>query len=518
MRKITLLFALMVAMVTTAVAQDEIVVTKATRNPAKSALDPSTEYYLQGVRLDFDEEVVKADVEEFGKIVDADGNQVAVLNNCLGANGAFKFATPCTDDKVEVAGTYKVIVYSGVILSVDGEAEYKGGEFEFTVEQHPVVVSPSAEDGLCYNEEFEQESEFREFVISVKYAAEVILDTEKKIVLKHIIKEGWQTVGEEEAAEAEITIVDVDAVEKQIKITFPEQEYAEGSYTFDVPEALFTVDGEANAAYASNTFTYKKPVLTITRDFDSWEAYLDSEYYMPTAAIITIANAEAVEVDETKVATIAIGEDVYNATIGHYQDEFTGDYFIELTFDALCVEGFEFVKGDYTFTFPAGLYTVNGVANEEAVKAYTYGDPKAVAEFSVVAITPAVGQVDSIACIDIEFSNGAKPGILVVTKGEGDELVKYNFITITGEQGFVAVDSDYKVAAITEPGTYTLDLTELDGLTGEKVFTWTIGNTAVETVDAEAENAVIYDHTGRRIEKITKAGIYIINGVTKVVK
>jgi hypothetical protein len=40
----------------------------------------------------------------------------------------------------------------------------------------------------------------------------------------------------------------------------------------------------------------------------------------------------------------------------------------------------------------------------------------------------------------------------------------------------------------------------------------------IDSVDADAENAVIYDLTGRKIEKITKAGIYVINGVKKVVK
>ena len=42
--------------------------------------------------------------------------------------------------------------------------------------------------------------------------------------------------------------------------------------------------------------------------------------------------------------------------------------------------------------------------------------------------------------------------------------------------------------------------------------------TAIDSVNAQAESAEIYDLTGRRVEKITKAGIYVINGVKKVVK
>ena len=42
--------------------------------------------------------------------------------------------------------------------------------------------------------------------------------------------------------------------------------------------------------------------------------------------------------------------------------------------------------------------------------------------------------------------------------------------------------------------------------------------TSVEAVNAEVENNVIYDLTGRRIEKITNAGIYIVNGNKVLVK
>ena len=44
------------------------------------------------------------------------------------------------------------------------------------------------------------------------------------------------------------------------------------------------------------------------------------------------------------------------------------------------------------------------------------------------------------------------------------------------------------------------------------------GETAIESVAAETNDSTIYDLTGRRIEKITKAGIYIINGTKKIVK
>ena len=42
--------------------------------------------------------------------------------------------------------------------------------------------------------------------------------------------------------------------------------------------------------------------------------------------------------------------------------------------------------------------------------------------------------------------------------------------------------------------------------------------TAIENVETEVENNVIYDLTGRRVEKITNAGIYIVNGCKVLVK
>ena len=481
-------------------------VVSADRNPLETAWEGK--YKLQGVKLNFNEVVKRYNTAsydgDYGYILDAEGNEVAKLDKCMGGNGTMNtFATPYSSTGVAVAGTYKVVVKSGVIFSADGTKEYKGGEFEFTVAQHDPVVTPSAEDGLCYNESFTKVDDFREFTITVQYATEVVINAEKKVELKYIKKEGYQTVGEEVVAEATVTLADVDATTKEIKITFPEQEYAEGSYSFDIPAALFTVNGVANEVYVSNTFTYKKPQLKITRDFDSWESYLDSKWYMPTAAMITIANAETVEIDETKVATIAVGESVYNSTLSYYYDDWSNAYYIELIFEDFLAEGFEFVKGDYTFTLPAGFYTVNGIANEEAVKTYTYGDP-IVEEFSVTEILPAPGSVlESLDAISITFSNGAQPEILPITCGEKT----YYFIYQYGL--YVAVDlMSYEPIVITEPGTYTLDLSELEGLTGEKVFSWTIAE-AVEPeptpgeVDYTPTNTGAKTRTGRNITSVS---------------
>ena len=80
--------------------------------------------------------------------------------------------------------------------------------------------------------------------------------------------------------------------------------------------------------------------------------------------------------------------------------------------------------------------------------------------------------------------------------------------------------------AITEAGVYTITLPEnsvwdyVDGI-AETTLTFTVDPSLVETgidaVDAEGEQ-VIYDVTGRRVEKISRPGLYIVNGVKVLVK
>ena len=158
-------------------------------------------------------------------------------------------------------------------------------------------------------------------------------------------------------------------------------------------------------------------------------------------------------------------------------------------------------------------------------------------EFEVVAPAPATfvveaalfpapqGDVTEIKGIRVEANQGPAlydlPTEWTLTNEAGDEYEMniqwlYDYETVL-----------IMIEPITEAGTYTLtipagSLKTDDGKECEAAtFSWTIEEAiteGIDSVDAEAENAVIYDLTGRKIEKITKAGIYIINGVKKVVK
>ena len=66
------------------------------------------------------------------------------------------------------------------------------------------------------------------------------------------------------------------------------------------------------------------------------------------------------------------------------------------------------------------------------------------------------------------------------------------------------INFEYEDNASEAEGTYTITVEAVD--------------TAIHGVEAEVENDVIYDLTGRRIAEITKGGIYIVNGKKVLVK
>ena len=435
------------------------------RNPLETSYDFNTgllgKHLLTGVKINFGEVVKKYTSGDYGQILDAEGNEVAKLDKCMGGNGTSnKFATPYSATAIETPGTYKVVVKSGVILSADGSKEYKGGEFTFTVEKAAVQITPSIEEGFCYNASFSSVEEFNAWTITVKNADnDVVINNDVKATLKC-----GETV-----YEAAVT-VEKDGNTQSIKLAF-DGEFAEGRYTIDVPAGLFTVDGTANEAYAQSTFTYKKPSLEITKDWTSWAELFTEKYMMPREVTITINNATEVTVTEGLAATLTVGETTYNSTVNFTNDG--NNYWISFKFaeiETIYYSEEDFIQGEYTLTIPADLYTVNGEANVEETTTFTYGKA-VVEEFSVASISPAAGNVSELSRIEIAFSNNTKPELLIVTNGANKR-----FFFMPKDGAFVAVDplKNYAEAPITEPGTYTLDLSELEGLTGDKVFTWTI--------------------------------------------
>jgi hypothetical protein len=214
--------------------------------------------------------------------------------------------------------------------------------------------------------------------------------------------------------------------------------------------------------------------------------------------------------------------------------------------------------GKYEYWIPNGLFTMDGVPNEAFtinVTLYKFE----ITPLEVVSVTPIEGAVDQIEKIVIEFNQTVTPSYNeewqqisreIILKGETKDYVltyapssysasnKMEYLVNATWNGFDAYVCNAPVA---EAGTYTLNLkdivvdyagesyiddwgysaTKWHGQKGcvDRTCTWTIADTAIDEVKGEnGEVKTIYDLTGRRVENITNAGIYIVNGKKVLVK
>ena len=152
-----------------------------------------------------------------------------------------------------------------------------------------------------------------------------------------------------------------------------------------------------------------------------------------------------------------------------------------------------------------------------------------------------------------EITSGVIPaetGVIIAgANGEAATAGTYNFAITTSEE---TLESDLRGSApatyYTEPGTYYA-LAQVDGVVGfykdqfnnsrfqnnshkaylyiaaeaaasaaSYSFRFGEGTTGIEKVEIRNEKSEIYDLTGRRIDAITAPGIYIVNGVKKLVR
>ena len=145
---------------------------------------------------------------------------------------------------------------------------------------------------------------------------------------------------------------------------------------------------------------------------------------------------------------------------------------------------------------------------------------------TVIAVTPAEA-VETLETITIEFSDNVDvpataSGKFTIADADGnnvatlyawDAAVDGKVVTLTLTE------------AITTAGEYTFSFAEGlvtrqgDGATCAYTCTITVtGVVGIDSIYGEAGDSVIYDITGRKIEKITEGGIYIINGKKVLVK
>lgn len=313
-----------------------------------------------------------------------------------------------------------------------------------------------------------------------------------------------------------------------------------GQYFMDLYQGVF-VSADSLNANGSLAFNVYDP----EPGFNTNYAEGDKVKELSNVLEITFKNVENVELVDPKGITVYLpGESVLEGTAKKEGNK------IVVTF------GEEFTKvGTYTFSIAAGTFTMDGAANEAReinVELYTFE----ILPLEVVSVTPVVGTVDSITQIVVKFNqyiklyydkDGVTPSQdIYLTCGEeeykltnvGGSFISDELIYSSAEwNGF-----EYESKSITTPGTYTLNLKDIivfhgaedivetewysyadtwhvENASCEGTYSWTIkGDSSVESVPAAEGEQVIYDLLGRRVEAITGAGIYIVNGKKVVVK
>ena len=317
-------------------------------------------------------------------------------------------------------------------------------------------------------------------------------------------------------------VVTID--ENTIQLTLNEPIAENGDYRVVLPAGLFTLDPDGLAmpsAKVQNTYTVKNlDILEVTYANPDNGAQVKSIEYLYFEF-----NQEIISQVSEAVITNENGEE-FLLTVT-YTDSW-GD---QCPWNALCLKTAEPITtpGVYTFVLKEWYVLAGvGVSLKEDIT-YTFTIQESV---KITNITPANGaEVEVIEDILIEFNKDitcwAEAFYMTSDSGaeyyltpsfndkDGNEL-PYNSIRLVAE------------TPITEAGTYTLYIEDYNIATTDwmnqevlpaQTLTFTIpGTTGIDNVDAEAEKDVIHDITGRKIETITKAGIYIVNGKKVLVK
>ena len=290
-----------------------------------------------------------------------------------------------------------------------------------------------------------------------------------------------------------------------------------GTHYLTIPAGVVTRASDG-VAYEGGTFTFEvkeKAVEPLTVVKVTPEAEVEK------LDVITIEfNRDVYVVNAmmaTEVATIANADKSINVTINATDIQYKGNV---VTFNL--GENAITTAGEYTLNIPSGIIVATDGTKYSGTHTFTVVAPATFAVNAYLFPTPQ-GDVTSISAIRVEANQGASlsdlPTGWTFTNEAGKEFEMKIQWMYDFEEIFISFNP-----SITEAGTYTLtipagSLKTDDGKECEAAtFSWTVvDTTGIEGVEAEAEQT-IYDLTGRKIETITKGGIYIVNGKKVLVK
>lgn len=545
MKKFTLLFLSMFCMLGAAVAQDNGDGKDEGKDDGNAAFaleysspaNGENVFTVYNIRLQFNKDVVATlpdggiDVKnnttgEVVKITRLDNNEwlekstVVFLFEQKSVYDEKEGKEELKDQYIETPGQWSYTVPAGCIKSVDGE-EFAEQTFTFNIASAMDIESISPSSGVTELDKIEVT--FPKPIASVNTSKLSLLDNY------------WMPAGN---FKSEVTYSDdrkTVTLELETPITTP------GTYNLDIYQGVFLSEDGAlnNYKYVSFQIIDTAPSFSLN--------YKDGEKVKELGNLeITFKNVNEVKLVEGAdpiMAYIPGGAEVEGtATLA--------DNKITVSFGKLTEEG------EYTFFIPAGFFTMDGVENKEFslnVELYTFE----ITPLEVVSVTPVEGNVEQLDRIIIEFNqnvtlsmneNWQQISREIVLKGEDkDYTLTYNSMSNIGKTLEYLVNAEwtgyeYAATPVTAAGKYTLDLSQIivdhagesyidewgypntmwhsknQVCPGTKTWTIVAGESSIDDVVVENGEKVIYDLTGRRVENITNAGIYIVNGKKVLVK
>lgn len=425
------------------------------------------------------------------------------------------------DQYIEKAGTYTYTIPAGLIKSVDGD-EFAGGTYTFSIVSTFEVVDWSPKEATEVSE------------IVVTFDKEI---TETKLPEKGLeILDDWYY-----SLVTKVNEIIIGDDKKSAILKFETPVNAAGGYLLNLSQGTI-ISGEDINAGKSLWFT----VVDAAPSFST--NYNDGDRVKELGNLeITFKNVTEFEIAEgAAIVAVLPSEAEVEGTVEKQDNKFV------VTFDEDFTE-----EGTYMFIIPEATFVMDGVANEgKTIRVELYSFE--ITPLEIVSVTPEIGEVDQIETIVITFNQ------LITLSQENWQQISREITLTCGDEEYtltynpssysVTNKLEYTVNAVwannaytcTEPvtiaGEYTLNLADIvvdyaaeDGIDEwgypakvyhaknhklDGTYTWKVsGNAAaIENVPVLESEQVIYDLLGRRVESITGAGIYIVNGKKVVIK
>lgn len=538
MKKLLLLFASVFFMFGTSMAQDKGDENSAFALEYADPANGSSKFGVYDIRLVFNKDVVvtlpeggievknntTGEVVKITRISDnewLDANTVLFLFEQVSVEG--KDGVELVDQYITTPGQWSYTIPAGCIKSTSGE-EFAEQTFTFNIASTLSIESISPTEGVTTLDKI--------VITFPKAIAKVELPASGLSILDSYY---WMPVTN---IKNDVTYSDD---RKTVTLELEQPITAPGTYNLDIYQGIFTSEDGAINEYQFVSFEVIDPAPSFSTNLNDGDRV--KELGNLEITFKNVANVEILDKNGVQVWTPS-------------ESEVTGEAKMEgnkivVTFPQNFTE-----EGVYTFYIPAGTFTMDGVANEEReinVELYTF----TITPLEVVSVTPVAGPVSQIDKIVIKYNQ-----VVTLSMDEDWQTISY-WVTLKGDNGknytltycpssYNASDEieylvnaewngwEYASTPVTEAGTYTLDLasvvvdyagesyvdewgwpnTRWHGKNGccRGTYSWTIADTAIEEVNGENGEKVIYDLTGRRVENITNAGIYIVNGKKVLVK